>query len=106
MIETSAVSLLSMGLLRITLVVVLLGMAGTAAAQESALLAGTVRAQAGTPVPMAELVFGHGPAAVTDQQGRFSLPIPADVAGELAVRAVGFTPAEVPVAPLSAGVRR
>ncbi|MBA3316644.1 MAG: carboxypeptidase regulatory-like domain-containing protein, partial [Gemmatimonadales bacterium] len=100
-------SSLSMWLSRMALVVVLTGAARYAAAQDYPLLAGTVRAQAGTPVPMAEVVFGDGgPAAVTDEQGRFSLPIPAETAGRLAVRAVGFTPAELPVAPLPAGARR
>ena len=90
-----------------TLIAVLLGKAGSAAAQDSALLGGTVRAQAGTPVPMAELLFGDGgPSAVTDEQGRFRLLVPAETPGVLAIRAVGYTPAELPVAALPAGGRR
>jgi hypothetical protein len=93
-----------MGLSGMTLIAVLAGMAGSAVAQDSALVAGTVRAQAGTPVPMAELVFGdRGAAALTDEQGRFTLRVPAETPGRLSVRAVGFTPAEVPVAALPAG---
>ena len=78
-----------------------------AAAQDSALLTGTVRAQAGAPVHLAELVFSEGRAsATTDEQGRFRLRIPAETAGSLAVRAVGFSPAELPVAALGGGARR
>ena len=77
------------------------------AAQAPALLTGTVRAQAGAPVPLAELVFTTDRAsATTDEQGRFSLSIPPETAGRLAVRAVGFSPAELAVPALPAGARR
>ncbi|MEO8089891.1 MAG: TonB-dependent receptor, partial [Gemmatimonadales bacterium] len=87
--------------------VTLTATAGAVAAQQSALLTGTVRAQAGAPVSGAELSFsGGGAPAATDGQGRFNLPIPPGVAGRLAVRAVGFSPAELPIAALAAGARR
>jgi hypothetical protein len=76
-------------------------------AQASALLTGTVRAQAGTPVAGAELVFSEDSASTsTDEEGRFRLPIPAKSAGRLIVRAVGFTPTAVPVPGLNAGAGR
>jgi len=86
---------------------VLVASSGSVAAQNSAQLTGTVRAQAGTPVPGAELVFSEGSgSAATDDQGRFTLRIPAGSAGRLTVRAVGFTPTVLPIAALDPGARR
>ncbi len=86
--------------------VVLSGTPGSLSAQAPAVLAGTVRAQAGAPVPGAELLFSGGGSSATDEQGRFSLRIPSESAGRLTVRAVGFTPTELPVAALAAVARR
>jgi hypothetical protein len=83
------------------------GVPGQAAAQASANLVGMVRAQAGAPVSGAELSFSEGSGSTaTDEQGRFRLSIPAEQSGRLAIRAVGFSPAELPVPALAAGARR
>ncbi|MGH7510795.1 MAG: TonB-dependent receptor [Gemmatimonadales bacterium] len=82
-----------------------MGRPGPLAAQDSALVTGTVRAQAGDPVALAELVFGAA-SAMTDDRGRFRLTIPAQTPGKLAVRAVGFSPDEVPVPAVPADARR
>ncbi len=92
------------------LIFVLVALVGTArdgSGQTPAVLTGIVRAQAGAPVSGANLGFGEGGASTTtDEQGRFTLRIPAASAGRLRVRAVGFTPTELPVPALAAGARR
>lgn len=76
------------------------------AAQESATLAGAVRAQSGAPLADAELRFDARHSTTSDAAGRFSLAIPGGTAGTLTVRAIGFTPLELAVAALPAGQRR
>jgi hypothetical protein len=76
-------------------------------AQETAVLAGAVRAQGGAPIVAARVTFDPGGVAgETDAQGRFRLVLPAAVAGAVSIAAVGFSPEELPVPPIPAGATR
>ncbi|HET8623622.1 MAG TPA: carboxypeptidase-like regulatory domain-containing protein, partial [Gemmatimonadales bacterium] len=77
------------------------------AAQTTASITGSVRAQSGAPVAGARVTFDPGgPAGETDVQGRFRLVVPAAMAGTIRFAAVGFSPEAVPVARLAAGGSR
>ncbi|MGH7518046.1 MAG: TonB-dependent receptor [Gemmatimonadales bacterium] len=77
------------------------------AAQDTATLAGSVRAQSGAPVPGARITFDPGAlVAETDAQGRFRLRVPAAAVGIVTFAAVGFSPEALPVATLPAGAVR
>ncbi|MDZ4863533.1 MAG: TonB-dependent receptor [Gemmatimonadota bacterium] len=89
-----------------TLVVGLVLSAGALAAQSPAVLSGQVRSQDGRPVQGAELHFSAGEVDTTSAEGRFRLEVSAGTAGTLSLRAVGFAPAELAVAPVAAGGRR
>jgi hypothetical protein len=93
------------------LLVLLLFTAGVlaqdAAAQDAALLTGSVRAQSGAPVGAARVRFQPGDAAAeTDAHGRFRLEVPAGVPGRVSFAAVGFSPEELAVPPVAAGSTR
>jgi|CXWL01.1.fsa_nt_gi hypothetical protein len=74
--------------------------------QGTAVLSGIVRAQSGRPVGDASVRFSGGGEATTSATGHFTLSVAAERAGTLSVRAVGFSPAQIPVAALGASVRR
>jgi hypothetical protein len=78
-----------------------------AAAQDSATVAGLVRAQQGAPIAAARVrLEGTGGSTETDAQGRFRLTVPAGQADTIAFAAVGFTPERRPMSPLGPGARR
>jgi hypothetical protein len=82
----------------------LLCLPATLAAQNSAVLTGSVRAQSGAPVASARVSYDPGGmAAETDGEGRFRLNVPAAVAGTATVAAVGFSPEQLDVPPVAAG---
>ncbi len=86
---------------------VLLLVPATLAAQDSAVLTGSVRAQSGAPIAGARVTFDPGAAtAETDGEGRFRITLPASTAGRATFAAVGFSPEELPVPPLAAGGSR
>jgi hypothetical protein len=77
------------------------------AAQDTATLAGSVRAQSGAPVGGARVTFDPGAlAAETDAQGRFRLMVPTAAAGTVTFAAVGFSPEALSVSMLPAGAVR
>jgi hypothetical protein len=79
----------------------------TAGAQDSATVAGTVRAQGGAPVAGARITFEPaGRATDTDARGRFVLRVPPNQPGSLRLAAVGYSPDRLPVPGLAPGARR
>ncbi len=77
------------------------------AAQDTAVLTGSVRAQNGAPVAGARVTFDPGAAAAeTDAQGRFRLPVPAGTPGTVTFAAVGFSPEDLAVPAIPAGGAR
>ncbi|HEU5171599.1 MAG TPA: TonB-dependent receptor, partial [Gemmatimonadales bacterium] len=90
--------------LRTLLTLLLLPVAFPLRAQDTATVAGAVRAQGGAPVVGARVSFLPGGASTeTDPQGRYRLAVPAGTAGTLGFAAVGFSPEALPVAPLPVG---
>lgn len=82
------------------------GLDALSAQASNATLAGTVRSQAGLPLPEVVLRFEPGSRqGTTDQGGRFAMAIPAGTAGTLRVSLDGFSPEEVSVEPVAAGAR-
>ncbi len=77
-----------------------------ATAQDSAAVSGVVRSQAGAPLPDALVTAPGGAATSTDRDGRFRLIVVAGVPVVVSVRAVGYTPLDIPIAALSRGARR
>jgi hypothetical protein len=76
----------------------------TLAAQSTAVLTGSVRAQSGAPVAHARVSFAPGPASTeTDGEGRFRLAIVGEVAGAVAFAALGYSPEALPIPALPAG---
>ena len=89
------------------LLLALLLLPATLAAQGTAVLTGSVRAQSGAPVAAGRVTFEPSAAAVeTDGQGRFRLAVPAGVPGTVSFAAVGFSPEELPVPALPASGSR
>ncbi|NUQ19509.1 MAG: TonB-dependent receptor plug domain-containing protein, partial [Gemmatimonadaceae bacterium] len=90
--------------------ILLLAPAVAARAQEtrdSASVRGVAREQAGRPVADAWLRWTPGDATTsTDATGRFSLRVPAGVAGTLVIRRVGLEPVTIIVAALRPGEQR
>jgi hypothetical protein len=86
------------------LLVGLLLLPATLAAQDTARLVGSVRAQNGTPIAGARIAFEPGAATTeTDGEGRFRLRVATAAAGTVTFAAVGFSPEVLPVPPLPAG---
>jgi hypothetical protein len=78
-----------------------------ARAQDSARVAGTVRAQGGAPLSGARISFGAAAAgSETDARGRFVLYVPANQPGTLQLAAVGYTPERLVLPALPPGTRR
>jgi hypothetical protein len=86
------------------------------AGRGTAVVTGTVRAQAGRPLAGALVGFRAGgtdagagavaPSTQTDAEGRFRLEVPAGVAGDLVVRRAGSSESVRPLGTLAAGSRR
>jgi hypothetical protein len=92
---------------RAVAVFLLLGHAAPAAAQSTAVVSGTVRAQDGLPLPGVSVRSTPGDArAATDARGRFRVSIPAGAAVTLSFAREGFHEATVPVGSLAAGASR
>lgn len=75
-------------------------------AQESAVITGTVRSQAGSPTIGARVESAAGSATQTDSLGRFRLSVTVAAAVELRISAAGFRPATITLPMLRAGEER
>jgi TonB-linked SusC/RagA family outer membrane protein len=72
---------------------------------QSRVVSGTVRAETGEPLAQASIgVQGTATGAYTDDQGRFSISVPAGLV-TLRVRRIGFTQKLVPVGPAATDVQ-
>ncbi|MEO5824640.1 MAG: hypothetical protein ABIR59_02025 [Gemmatimonadales bacterium] len=75
-------------------------------AQAPAAVTGIVRSQSGAPLLDARVTHGAGDGTSTDVQGRFRLLLPAGIPSVIAVRAVGYTPLDVPITAIASGASR
>lgn len=76
-------------------------------AQEAARVVGTVRDQAGAPLPGVRVAFGAGESSVTTgERGSFRLPVPAGSPGEVTFRKEGYVEESVRILALQPGSER
>ncbi len=75
----------------------------TVVAQATAEVTGIVRSQGGTPLHDARVTHDAGTGTNTDLQGRFRLVVPAGMPSVIAVRAVGYTPLDIPIGAIASG---
>lgn len=78
----------------------------SAIAQATAVASGAVRSQTGAPLHDARVTSGAGDGTTTDLQGRFRLVVAARVPVVLMVRAVGYTPLDIPIGAIASGASR
>ena len=75
-------------------------------AQPTAMVTGVVRSQGGSPLHDARVTAGATTGTTTDQQGRFRLIVPAITPVVLGVRAVGYTPLDIPIGAIASAASR